>query len=161
MALPSGLTTDSSDEVLMKVIQDLSADITRDPRINNVLNTVPVIQIYQNEMQRRLFEKMKILYQDNVKLIAELRGEVVDLKNVTSTSSRTATILAWVSTGIAFISVIITFFSIQLALKANQISEKNDKNSSEWQSEQLPLLQDISDKLLDLIELNRQDPRFK
>ena len=139
MPLPSDLTT-LPDETLEKSIQDLYKDIARDSSINSVLNTVPVIQIYQTEQQKRLFSKMKSIYEDSV-------TEIQKLRYLTERSSRSATRFTYISLFITFVSTIIAAFAIILTTKANEAADLAEKRSTQWQNSQLPLLQAISNTL--------------
>lgn len=147
MPLPSNLTS-LPDEHIAKTISDLYQDIANDTSINSVLNTVPVIQIYQSEQQKRLSSKMKSIYESNV-------IETQKLRELTASSSRSATIFTSISLFVTVLSVIIAGFAIFLTVKANEIAATAERSSSEWQNSQLPLLKAISD---DLQNQNNKSP---
>lgn len=118
--LPAGYPHECTDEQIRSTIASLSQDIVNGPNINTVLQLSPLISLGQNELQRRLVEKMQ--------------RETITLKEITSKgasssneSSKISIRLTRVNMWLTFAMLILTGLMLVLVWKQTSIAKRQNE----------------------------------
>lgn len=132
--IPLNYPSGCSIEEILKVINDLSQEIIASGGdINKVLRFVPIINIGQAELQKRILEKSN-------KIVDDLHKETKQLKEIAELNSKSSEVYAKATQYISIIALVISVIAVFIS---SYFSTKADRSSQIWQSEQLNILKDL------------------
>ena len=135
--IPLNYPTDSSNEKIIEVINELSREIIDSgANINLVLQLSPVISLGQIELQKRILE-------NNRNITSDLHTEVSKLSKITEQNSISSKKYARASTLISIMALTISFIALGISI---YFSIQDNKETEQWRSEEINLLQNILKK---------------
>lgn len=146
MTYPS---TSTDEEIHAKILADSNELQRTEYETHSIIRLTGQILLGQNELQKRMTEKVKlatesslavieqlkneteeakIATESSLAVIAQLKDETTQLRQIAEISSKTSARMAWFSIGIGIASVIIAITAAWLTYQANQIASKTTIN---------------------------------